>query len=173
MKLIKRHKGLAIICLLTLVLIVMLLVIFSKMFFSNNKSEYGDRLEGIVSVSSSTLEEVKGKIKDNDLVSSVTVRIQGKIIYTVITFSNEVKMDKAKEVATKSLTYYDEDVLKCYDFEFILTQEENEENAQGAFPDDGGHAASVQRGLGGNRHGIRKEQGYAGGWHHGFRSDGL
>ena len=92
------------------------------MCFNKDKSEYGDRLNGIVNISDSTLTEIKAKISEVDGVLSVNVRTQGKIIYTTITFNDKVKKDKAKEIATTSLTYYDEDVLGCYDFEYILTQ---------------------------------------------------
>ena len=122
MKIIKRHKGLAFVCLLTLILVVILAIICSRMFFNKDKSEYGDRLNGIVNISDSTLTEIKTKISETDGVLSVNVRTQGKIIYTTITFNDKVKKDKAKEIATTSLTYYDEDVLGCYDFEYILTQ---------------------------------------------------
>ena len=122
MKIIKRHKGLAFVCLLTLILVVILAIICSRMFFNKDKSEYGDRLNGIVNISDSTLTEIKAKISEVDGVLSVNVRTQGKIIYTTITFNDKVKKDKAKEIATTSLTYYDEDVLGCYDFEYILTQ---------------------------------------------------
>ena len=122
MKVIKRHKGLAFVCLLTIILIAILFVIFSRMLFSSGKSEYGDRLNGIVSVSNSTLEEVKNKISDNEEVVDVSIRIQGKIIYTVITYSDKMKKDKAKELANASVGYYDEKIINDYDFEYILTQ---------------------------------------------------
>ena len=122
MKLIKRHKGLALVCLLTLILIVILFIIVSRMFFSKDKSEYGDRLNGIVDISKSTIEEIKSKISENEEVVNVKIRTQGKIIYTTITFNEKTKKDKAKEIASKSLEYYSEEVTGCYDFEYILTQ---------------------------------------------------
>ena len=132
MKMIKRHKGLAFVCLLAIILVAILAVIFSRMFFNKNKSEYGDRLNGIVNISTSTLDGVKAKISDNENVLGVKIRTQGKIIYTIITLNDKVSKDKAKEYASTSLSYYDDDVLGCYDFEYILTQEldlgENEED---------------------------------------------
>lgn len=122
MKIIKRHKGLAFVCFLALILVAILAVICSRMFFNKDKSEYGDRLNGIVNISKSTLDEVKNKISENENVLNVTIRTQGKIIYTTITFDDKIKKDKAKEIATTSLTYYDKEVLECYDFEYILTQ---------------------------------------------------
>ena len=122
MKLIKRHKGLAFVCLLTLILLAILFIIFSRMFFSKNKSEYGDRLNSIVDISKNTLDEVKSKISEKEGVEKVTVRTQGKIIYTTIIFNDKTNKDKAKEIASTSLTYYSEEILDCYDFEYILSQ---------------------------------------------------
>ena len=133
MKLIKRHKGLVVVCLLTIILFVILFIIFSGMIFSNGKSEYGDRLNGIVSIKESALNEVKEKISANEEVMAVSVRTQGKIVYTVITFSDKIKKDKAKEIATKSLEYYDEGVIKSYDFEFLLAQESNDSEKNDLF----------------------------------------
>ena len=123
MKLIKRHMGLAIISALTLILLIILFIIFSRMTFSNKKGEYGDRLNNIVKISESTIKEIKSKIIENEEVEKTTIRKQGKIIYTTITFSEKTTKDKAKEIASKSLEYFDEDVVACYDFEFILTQD--------------------------------------------------
>ena len=122
MKLIKRHIGLVFVCLLTLVLVGVLFLIFSNMFFSKDKSEYGDRLNGIVEISKSTIDDVKAKISGNENVLDVSIRTQGKIIYTTITFNDKMKKDSAKELASTSVSYYDKEVIDCYDFEFILTQ---------------------------------------------------
>ena len=122
MKLIKRHRGLAFVCLLTLILIAILFIIFSRMLFSSNKSEYGDRLNNIVNINKKTIEEAKTKISENEGVEKVTIRTQGKIIYTTIIFDEKTKKDKAKEIAATSLTYYSEDIIECYDFEYILSQ---------------------------------------------------
>ena len=122
MELIKRHKELAIICTLTLILLIIIFAIFSKMLFSSGKSEYGDRLNGIVKVKDSTLKKAKDSIKENDSVEEVTVRIQGKIIYTDITVKANTSKDKAKEIANKSLENYTDKVIECYDFEFLINE---------------------------------------------------
>ena len=124
MKLIKRHKGLAIVGGLTLILLIVIFAMFSRMIFSNGKGEYGDRLNNIVDIPKDATDKMISEIKPKDEVEDVTVRTQGKIIYVTITYGEKVSKDKAKEIATKVLEYYDEDVKKCYDFEFLLTQKE-------------------------------------------------
>lgn len=124
MKLLKRHKGLAIVGGLTLVLLIIIFAIFSRMIFSTGKGEYGDRLKGVKEISKEVTDKVISETKELDQVESIKVRTQGKIVYTTITFTANTNKDKAKEIATKTLEYYDEDTMANYDFEFLLTQVE-------------------------------------------------
>ena len=129
MELIKRHKGLAIVGGLALILLIIMFAIFARMIFSNGESEYGDRLKNVVELDKEITNKVIEEIKSLDEVADITVRTQGKIVYTTLTFTESTSKDKAKEIATKTLTYYDEEITNCYDFEYLLTQkiEESEE----------------------------------------------
>lgn len=135
MNLIKRHKGLTIIGGLALILFIILFAIFSRMIFWTGKGEYGDRLNGIVEVSKDTTKKIIDEIKSLDEVENIEIRTQGKIIYTTITFTETTSKDKAKDIAKKTLEYYDEKVLKYYDYEFLLNQKEmlDEEGKDKAF----------------------------------------
>ena len=124
MKLIKRHKGLAIIGGLTLILLIVIFAIFSRMIFSTGKGEYGDRLKNIVNIPKDVTKKVLDETKEKEEVEDIKIRTQGKIVYTTIIFTENTSKDKAKEIAAKTLEYYDEDVIECYDFEFFLTQKE-------------------------------------------------
>ncbi len=122
--LLKRHKGLAIVGALTLVLLIIMFIIFSRMIFSTGKTEYGDRLKNIVDIPKEDTNKAISETEGLEQVKSVKVRNQGKIIYVTITYTDGTSKDKAKEIASKIPSYYDEDVIGCYDFEFLLTQEE-------------------------------------------------
>ena len=122
MNLIKRHKGLAIVLGLTIILLIALFAIFSRMFFSTGKDEYGDRLEGIVNIPGNTLSGIKSKIEETEGVESVKIRTQGKIVYTTIIVNGSISKDKAKEIAKNSLDNYSDEVKECYDFEFLISQ---------------------------------------------------
>ena len=131
MKIIKRHKGLAVICLLTAILLIIIFAIFARMLFSTGKSEYGDRLNNVVDIPASTTNKVVDELENFDEVEEASVRIQGKIVYITITFTESTKKERAKEIATKSLEYYDDEIIECYDFEYLLTQNpilDNEDN---------------------------------------------
>ena len=122
MNLIKRHKGLAIIGSLSLILLIIMFIIVGRMFFNENNSSYGDRLNGLPKVSTTIftkIEEEYGAMKEVENISS---RVQGKIIYTTIKFKDGTKAAKAKELANKILEYYEEETLKMYDFGFYLIE---------------------------------------------------
>lgn len=125
MELIKRHKGLAIVGGLALILLIVIFAIFARMIFSSGGSEYGDRLNGIVKIDKSETEKLINEVKELTEVKDITVRTQGKIIYMTITFEDSVSKDKAKEIANKTYSYYDEKVVNCYDFEYFLKQDKD------------------------------------------------
>ena len=146
MKVLKRHKGLAIVLFLTLILAGVIFAIFSRMILSTGKGEYGDRLNNVKAISKDITDKVISETKELDEVEDIKIRIQGKIVYTTITFTADTGKDKAKSVAKKTLEYYDEDTMKTYDFEFILTQVEQ-------LDDEGNDKAYV---VVGNKH-VEKE----------------
>ena len=123
MEMIKRHKGLAIVGGLTLILLIIILIVFSRMLFSTGKNEYGDRLNNIVKIDKKIFDEVKKETEELNEVEKITVRTQGKIVYTTITVTEDTKKDKAKEIAKKTLEKYSDEIIECYDFEFLVTQE--------------------------------------------------
>ena len=122
MNVIKRHKWLAIISSLTLILIIIMFAIFAKMIFSNGDSEYGERLNGLIKVDKNTTKEIIKETKENENVEDIEIRMQGKIIYTTIEFKAGTKLETAKEIAQKTITKYDEDIINHYDFGYFLTE---------------------------------------------------
>lgn len=122
MNVIKRHKSLAIVGSLTLILIIIMFAIFSKMIFSNGESEYGQRLNGIVKVDKNIIKETINELNELEEVEDAEIRVQGKIIYTTIIFKSGTKLDKAKEIANNTLSKYNERVVECYDFGYLLKE---------------------------------------------------
>lgn len=140
MNLIKRHKGLAIVGSLSLILLIIILIIFARMFFGSSNSTYGDRLNNIEKLDKSIKEEIITDFKEMKEVNEVSVRTQGKIIYFTINYVAGTKVAKAKEIANKTLEYYDDDVKGSYDFGYFLvedivdaTDHENEEDENKGF----------------------------------------
>lgn len=121
-KWINKNKGFAIICALALILFIIMVVIFVRLLVGGSSNKYGNRLDGIdkVKISNEVYESVKEEVKDIEGVNDVSVRLQGKIVYTTIELSDSISADKAKEIAKNTLDNYTEDELKYYDFSFFL-----------------------------------------------------
>ena len=118
----KKNKGLSVVLLLALVFLVFIIVISIELLVGGSSNKYGNRLDGInkVKVSNDTYAGVKEEVKDTDVVEDVSVRVQGKIIYTTIVLKDGTSVDKAKEIASNTLDNYDKKQLEFYDFSFFL-----------------------------------------------------
>lgn len=119
---INKHKGLSIVIGLSLVLFIILLVIFISLFFGSGQSLYGNRLEGIeeVELTSTFLNDVQTKLKEDESVIDANVRLQGKIVYIVFEVNSEVSIETAKVMASKTLEDFKEEELSFYDFSYII-----------------------------------------------------
>lgn len=127
-KWIKKNTGLFVVLLLAMVLLIFILVIFVKLLMGNSSDKYGNRLDGIdeFKIEKETYDGVKTEVTDTGFVEEVSVRLQGKIVYTTIMLKGDTSVDSAKEIATNTLDNYDEDELKYYDFSFFLKWEGEE-----------------------------------------------
>ena len=132
MNIIKRHKGLAIVGGLTLILLIVMFAILSKILFSNGDSVYGQRLKGITKLDKSITKDIINTTKELENVEDIEIRTQGKIIYTTITFTEGTSLDKAKEIASETLTKYEEKITADYDFGYLLKEnlEDNKETEE-------------------------------------------
>ena len=126
---IKNNKGFTVIILLALVLVIILTIIFISLLKGNSFSKYGNRLDGIddVKISKEEYDSVKKEVTDTDLVEDVSIRLQGKIVYTTIVLKSDTSVDKAKEIAGNTIDNYTEDELKYYDFSYFLKWNKEEE----------------------------------------------
>ncbi len=133
-----------------LVLLAILLVCFGiigymfyKYFYAGTSTtKYGDRLEGIENYKlSNTLEkDIQSVYENTTSVDTVKVKTQGKIIYIDIAFKTAVKVDTAKSEAIKALDKIEEENLKYYDVQFVLTYTGEDENSN--FPIFGAKSAN-------------------------------
>lgn len=137
MNLIKRHKGLAIVGGLTLILIIVLFAISARMIFSTGETEYGDRLKGAVKIDKNITKEIIEETKENEVVEDIKIRTQGKIIYTTIKFKEGTNLDSAKEIANNILSKYEENVIGYYDFGFFLKEIVSEPETEEEEPKQG------------------------------------
>ena len=122
MNVIRRHKGLAIVGSLTLILLIVMFAIVSKIIFSNGESAYGPRLNGIAKLDKNITKEIINNVQELEEIENIKIRTQGSIIRTVIIFKKGVNLNKVKEIASETLTKYDEDIIADYDFEYYLKE---------------------------------------------------
>lgn len=122
LNLINRHKGLSIMVGLSLILFIIMLIIFISLFFGNGESKYGNRLDGIeeVKLSSSFLDDVEKKIKEDESVIEANVRLQGKIVYIVFEVNSDISVDTAKLMASTTLENFNEEELGFYDINYLV-----------------------------------------------------
>lgn len=129
---IKKHKGIFIIVGLLILLILIMILIFGRMFMKSNTSVYGNRLKGIEKISEKENRKIATSLEENEQVDKVSIRIQGKIIYLEINYIKGTSLDKAKEIANKIPEMYSEEVNKDYDFGVFLIEndDDNEETKE-------------------------------------------
>ena len=112
---------------------IMIAFLFYKYFYSGiSTSKYGDtRLEGIENYKlSDSLSDDINKIYDEEKsVDSVTVNVEGRIIYINMAFKEAIKVDTAKSLAVKALDPIGEENLTYYEVQFILTYSGGSKNA--------------------------------------------
>ena len=122
------YKNNRVFVILMSVVIFCLALIFSILVYiilSQNSGElYGNRLNGIetVSINDKRLTELKNKIKEDEKVTKVSTRLQGKIIYINI-YIKEGKATDAKNIAVKSLEIFTEDEIAFYDIAYSFIKE--------------------------------------------------
>ena len=129
-KLYNENRTLFIILTIAIVCIFISLVLLLKYFyFGNGQTKYGDRLQGIenVKIDDNKINDVKSSIQLEDKVSSVSMNVNGKIIYIKINFNNNATLVEAQSIAVKSLEKFSDDEKKFYDFEFTLYQDSTEQ----------------------------------------------
>lgn len=128
-KFIMENKGLFVVVVLFLLLITVVGILFISMFFGGSSDRYGNRLEGIedVAINKEQLEEINVGIEEIEGVEDCSARIQGRIIYFTINYSNDVEVEDAKDIASITLEKFEEDELKYYDISYFLVQTSEEE----------------------------------------------
>ena len=121
---IMRHKLLFLICFMATIVMIALIYIFFSLFVGGS-DPYGDRLKGIskVTITSKKKSDVSSFLKEKDEVVDASVSLKGKIINVHIKLKDGVSKDRAKEIANESLSKFDDDEKKFYDFGFFAYEE--------------------------------------------------
>jgi len=120
-----------------IILLVLGLVLYLTVGQRGNK--YGTRLHGIDKISFTKKEKNKfiDSIKSNDKVNSVSIDIQGKLIYIMADFKTDVSADDAKNVINESLNSLSDAVKGFYDINALITKKDEVPTEESKIDADG------------------------------------
>ena len=122
MKFIKVYKWLL---LLFLGLLLAVMFFVKDFWFYDNKSSYGNRLEGIenITIKTDLKTDIINSFVELDEINSVSINVRGKIINIIIDVTENVDIEKGKKIATDVLTNFSDEQKSFYDIQFYITQE--------------------------------------------------
>lgn len=125
MNFVKQHKIACIISVIVLILLILIIVVGKLFMVDSSKDLYGDRLDGInkVKISDQTVTNLKNSFKELPEVSSISYRLQGRLIYVELTMKPEVGADVAKDIANKVLEHFDDKQKAYYDIQVMIDNE--------------------------------------------------
>ena len=100
-KLWKQNRVLFVLIIILCICFIAICSVAITFFYAKDVDSYGTRLSGIdkYPVKSEFKTSYKETVLENENVTKVDFNIRGRIIYVHITFSDEIDVEKAKEVA--------------------------------------------------------------------------
>lgn len=135
MNFIKKHKKEFILFVIAVLIILFCGITFVVMWFAGSSDIYGNRLEGIeeVKLSDSYIKDIEGFIKEKDFVTKVNHNLEGRLLSFMVTVSDEVDIETAKQVGTIVINNLSEDELKYYDIQLYLLDSNTKEESRFPF----------------------------------------
>ena len=134
----KKFKiDLPIIIFIILVILILGLVLYLTVGQGGNK--YGSRLKGIDKISFTKKDKNKfvEAIKSSDKVNSASIDIQGKLIYIMADFKEDVSADDAKAVIDEALGSLSDKVKGFYDINALITKKDEKATETTEIDNDG------------------------------------
>ncbi|MBQ8131810.1 MAG: hypothetical protein IJ193_04905 [Bacilli bacterium] len=118
----------AIFLIVVAVFIVKVVMIFTE---SDEEAVYGSRLEVVENLKIDESEKEK-KIKEKlgDHVSSVKVRVQGRIINIELDITKDIPRDWAKDDCKNIMEFFSDEEKKVYDFQYYVQKTVEAENSK-------------------------------------------
>lgn len=124
----QENSVLLVLFIILIACLIAISVVVVKYFVGSSSSKYGERLDGIEKYPFEEKEqnELKDKIKEDELVIDVKTRVSGKTIYVTINFDSKVTLVEAQSKALASLEYFTEDILSFYDIQYMIKADSTE-----------------------------------------------
>jgi len=123
-KLWNNNRVMFVLGIIVVICVIIILFVMVQYFFGTSKSNYGDRLDDIVTVPFH--DEQKDALKKSlttEHTTDVSVDVKGKIVYIIARFDASVSLDDAKKLASESVLHLEEQYRNLYDFNVTLVQD--------------------------------------------------
>ncbi len=124
-KFIKNNKKIVKICILALLILILFLVLYKSLFYSNSeKNIYGVRLRDIKEheFTKEMIKEVESKSSELEKINKTNIKIKGRLIKVFVTFDDDATTDDIKARLNDIVSYMDTDVKSYYDVELYSIQ---------------------------------------------------
>ena len=130
MKFIKKNKFTIIAIIIFFGLVIAFYQIKNFLVPDEGKAVYGDRLNDLEDnkIDESVLSEIKSKLKENERVLEVTSKIHGKIINLLITISDDMSVNDAKNIASSTISLFPNEELSFYSLQVYLIKDNKDLN---------------------------------------------
>lgn len=125
----KENKVLFMLIVILIVCFIAICSVVVSYFVGSHKSIYGERLVEKVEVSNKAKEKFIDKLKEDELVEDADFRVSIRTIYLDIDFAEKATLVEAQSKAAASIEELDENLLKYYDINFILSKDDTETEA--------------------------------------------
>ena len=126
MAFVKKHQIKLIIVTICLFLVILASIAIYKIFYPNQNSIYGNRLDNIVVVSNDALENIKTEIINTNKVESVSYNVNARIVKFFIVVKDKISVDSAQKIADIVTGNLDQAILTDYDIEVFISKASDE-----------------------------------------------
>lgn len=125
----RNNRVLFVLFIILIICFVAIVTVALTYFVGSEKSPYGNRLDNKVEVPKDFEKNIINALKEDEFIKEANVRLAIRTIYVTIDFENGISLEDAQDKALASLDLISEELLDYYDFNYILSQDESEDNA--------------------------------------------
>jgi len=123
MKFIKKHLTAIVVILIVISLLVLAGFAVYRMFYpSNDKSVYGNRLDGAPEISNEVITKIKEELNNSKIINTVEYNKTVKTMKFYIDVKEDTKIAASQELGNIVIKNLSDDILKFYDISIYLTQ---------------------------------------------------
>lgn len=124
----RNNRVLFVLFIILIICFIAIVTVALTYFVGSEKSPYGNRLDNKVEIPKDFEKNMEDTLKEDEFIKDADVRLAIRTIYVTIEFESSISLEEAQEKALASLDLIDETLLEYYDFNYILSQDESEDN---------------------------------------------